>query len=176
MRTKTIPTVLIALCLGALCESSAFAQGGWDVWTVQLRDGTKIEAAPVWSLDKNELRYSFGKGGAGKGEAVERSRISYISNNLGNSVYRASQVNQGVNYTPPELPPGDVAQDLVVMDDGRQVSGTVMIKAGTDKSGNPAIYSPVLVQNGVETDLTRVAHIKFASPKAKSKAKSSKVP
>src|SRR4051794_28136555 len=144
MRTKMIPTALIALCLCALCESAAFAQGGWDVWAVQLRDGTKVQAAPVWSLDRNELRFSFGEGGAGKGEAVERSRISYMSNDLGNSEYRSSQVNQVGNYTPPELPPGDVAQDLVVMDDGKQVSGTVMIKAGTDKSGNPAIYSPVL--------------------------------
>jgi hypothetical protein len=166
MRSRTIPMVLIALCLCALCQSVAFAQGGWDVWTIQLRDGTKLEVAPVWSLDKTELRYGMAAGGAGKGTPVARSRIDHMSNNLGNSEYRASM---GASYLPPALPENNSDEDVVIMDDGRRVEGPVIIRAGTNKSGGAEIYRPVLVQKGVETDLTKVAHIKFAASKNSTK-------
>ena len=51
MLSKKIPMVIAAFCLGFFCEMTALAQGGWDVWTVYLRDGSRIDAAPVWSLD-----------------------------------------------------------------------------------------------------------------------------
>ena len=66
---------------------------------------------------------------------------------------------------PPALPEGDVEKDLVVMGDGRQVSGAVLIQARKDGSGEIQHFSPVLVQNRVETDLKKVEHIKFAKPK-----------
>jgi len=68
----------------------------------------------------------------------------------------------------PFLPEGDVAKDLVVMGDGRQVSGAVLIRARKDGSGEIQHFSPVLVQNGVETDLKKVDHIKLAKPKRRS--------
>jgi hypothetical protein len=158
--------VLIALCLCALCRTAAFAQGGWDVWTIQLRDGTKVEAAPVWSLDKTELRFGFADGGAGKGTPVARSRIDHMSNILRNSEYA---VSMGASYLPPALPEGNFDEDVVIMDDGRRMVGAVMIRAGANKSGGAEIYKPMLVQKGVETDLTRVAHIKFATSKTNPK-------
>jgi len=158
MSLKTILMVSIALCLCALCRTTALAQGGWDVWTVQLRDGTRLEVAPVWSLDEKELRFGFSSGGEGKGTPTPRPLIRHMSNVLHNSEYRASK---GAGYVPPALPEGDFDRDLVVLDDGRRVFGPVIIRAGAGKSG---AYLPVLVQNGVETDLTRVAHIKFAAP------------
>jgi hypothetical protein len=86
-----------------------------------------------------------------------------MSNSLGNSDYRGKK---GADYVVPPLPEGDSDQDVVVLDDGRQVAGQVVIRPGKDGAGKPQIYLPVLVQNGVETDLTRVVHIKFASPPA----------
>jgi hypothetical protein len=167
MDSRAARVVFVALALFVLSRPSGVAQGGWDVWTVRLRDGTQVEAAPVWSLDPNELRYSFEKGGAGVGVALARSRIRSMSNNLGNSELRGKK---GADYAVPPLPEGDSDQDVVVFDDGRQVTGPVTIRPGKDASGNPKIYGPVLVQNGVETDLTRVAHVKFASLGAGSKA------
>jgi hypothetical protein len=166
MRSKTIPMALIALGLCALWRTTALAQGGWDVWTVQLRDGSQLSAAPVWSLDKNELRSGFGEGGEGQGVPVARSRISHMSNILRNSESRASK---GASYVPPSFPEGDFDRDLVVMDDGRRVFGAVIIRAGKDSSGRADVYRPVLVQSGAETDLTRVAHIKFAALKTEPK-------
>jgi hypothetical protein len=51
------------------------------------------------------------------------------------------------------------------MGDGRQVSGTVLIRPAKDASGKPDHFSPVLIQNGVETKLTKVEHIKLANRK-----------
>jgi hypothetical protein len=67
--------------------------------------------------------------------------------------------------TLPELPPGNVKKDLVIMEDGRQVSGRVLIRASKDEAGKIQHYAPVLVQNGVVTDLTKVEYIKLAKPK-----------
>jgi hypothetical protein len=106
-------------------------------------------------------------GGAGKGTPVARSRIDHMSNTLNNSEYRASM---GASYLPPALPEDNSDEDVVVMDDGQRVVGAVMIRAGANKSGGAEIYKPVLVQKGVETDLTRVAHIKFATSKTNPKS------
>ena len=51
----------------------------------------------------------------------------------------------------------------MIFDDGRRVSGAVKIIVENDRSGRPDIYNPVLLQNGVKTKLTKVAHIKFAA-------------
>ena len=173
MYLKTILMASIALCLCAMCRTTTLAQGGWDVWTVQLRDGSRLSAAPVWSLDAKELRSGFGDGKEGKGTPVARPLIRHMSNILRNSEYRASK---GAGYILPALPEGDFNRDLVVMDDGQRVFGAVMIRARNDKSGRVDVYRPVLVQNGVETDLTKVAHIKFATPLAKSKGNRSRRP
>jgi hypothetical protein len=61
------------------------------------------------------------------------------------------------------LSESDVKKDVVVMGDGRQVSGTVLIRPAKDASGKPDYFSPVLIQNGVETKLTKVEHIKLAN-------------
>ena len=91
MPARTVLMVAAALCVSFLCRTASVAQGGWDVWAVELRDGTRLEVAPVWSLDGKELRFGFGGGGAGKGTAVKRSHLRLMSNNLGNSRYRADK-------------------------------------------------------------------------------------
>jgi hypothetical protein len=161
-RTRIL-LLFAALGLYAVSAPPARAQGGWDVWTVYLRDGSRQSAAPVWALDRKVLRRGFGPDGEGEGAPVERSRISHLSNSLRNSEYARER---GAEFVEPPLPGGDFSRDLVVMDDGRRVFGSVMIRAGRDEAGREERYRPVLVQNGVEVDLTRVAHIKFAAPKA----------
>jgi len=150
----------MALCLLTLCPTITQAQGGWDVWTINLRDGKSFEASPVWSLDAKELKYGHHSDGTGRGTPVERSQIRVMSNNLNNSEYRRSK---GADFKMPSLPKGNVTRDLVIFDDGRRVSGPVRIVVENDKSGRPDIYNPVLIQNGVKTQLTRVAHIKLAA-------------
>ena len=88
---------------------------------------------------------------------MKRSLIRSMSRNLGT---RATNTNLSES-----LAASDVKKDLVVMGDGRQVSGAVLIRASKDKSGEIQYYAPVLVQNGVETDLKKVDHIKLAKPK-----------
>lgn len=154
MRSRILSMVIAAFCLVLCSEVTALAQGGWDVWTVYLRDGSRIEAAPVWSLNENVLKYGM-SGEVGEGKQLKRSEIVAMSRNV--SARRDKSV--------PELPPGDVEKDLVIMDDGRQVSGTVLIRASKDESGKIQHYAPVLMQNGVETDLKKVEHIKLAKPK-----------
>lgn len=173
MYARTMLLVVTALCLSPSSPTTSSAQGGWDVWTVELRDGTRLEAAPVWSLDEKELRFGFGGGGAGKGTAVKHSQLRLMSNNLGNSRYRA---DKGADYVPPAPPEGDFGQDLVVLDDGRWIFGTVLIRAGVGKSGGVDIYGPVLIQHGAEVSLTRVAYIKFATRLDKPKSKRSRRP
>jgi hypothetical protein len=160
MNARTVLMVSAALCLSAMCRTVSVAQGGWDVWTVELRDGSRLDAAPVWSLDGKGLRFGFDEGGAGKGTLVERRRLRLMSNVLRNSEYRA---DRGSNYVRPAVPEGDYGQDLVVLDDGRRVFGAVLIRAGRGESGRADIYSPVLIQHGAELSLTRVAYIKFAT-------------
>ena len=147
--------VIAAFCLVLCGEVTVPAQGGWDVWTVYLRDGSKIEAAPVWSLNEDVLKYGM-SGEVGEGEQLKRSQIVAMSRNV-----TASRTDKSV----PDLPPGEVEKDLVIMDDGREVSGTVLIRASKDESGKIQHYAPVLVQNGIETDLKAVEHIKLAKPK-----------
>ena len=155
MRFRILLMVVGAFCLVLCGEASALAQGGWDVWTVYLRDGSRIEAAPVWSLNENVLKYGM-SGEVGEGEQLKRSEIVAMSRNV---------TGRRTDKSVPELPPGEVEKDLVIMDDGRQVSGTVLIRASKDESGKIQHYAPVLVQNGVETDLKKVEHIKLAKPK-----------
>ena len=155
MRMRILSMVIAAFCLILCGEATALAQGGWDLWTVYLRDGTRIEAAPVWSLNEKVLKYGM-SGEIGEGKQLQRSQIVAMSRNV-----TARRTDPAV----PALPPGDVEKDLVVMDDGRQVSGAVLIRASKDESGKPKHYAPVLVQDGVEIDLRKVEHIKFAKPK-----------
>lgn len=161
MRLRTMSMVIAALCLVLCCEVTSLAQGGWDVWTIYLRDGTRIDAAPVWSLNEKVLKYGM-SGEVGEGKQLQRSQIVSMSRNVN---ARRSLQTDAAGKAPPELPEGEVAKDLVIMDDGRQVSGIVLIRADKDESGTIQHYSPVLVQNGVETDLKKVEHIKFAKPK-----------
>jgi hypothetical protein len=155
IRSNKIPMVIAAFCLGFFCQITAVAQGGWDVWTVNLRDGSRIDAAPVWSLDAKVLKYGM-SGEVGEGKSLRRSLIASMSRNV---------AARGSENVTPALPEGEVKKDLVVMDDGRQVSGAVLIRALKDESGKIQHFSPVLVQNGVETDLKKVDHIKLARPK-----------
>ena len=155
MRLRIMSMVIAACCLVLCCEVTTLAQGGWDVWTLYLRDGTRIDAAPVWSINEKVLKYGM-SGEVGEGKQLQRSQILAMSRNV-----TARRTDPSV----PKLPPGDVVKDQVIMDDGRQVSGTVLIRASKDESGQLQHYSPVLVQNGVETDLTKVEHIKLAKPK-----------
>jgi hypothetical protein len=131
------------------------------VWTVYLRDGTRIEAAPVWSLNEKVLKYGM-SGELGEGKQLPRSQIVAMSRNV---AARRSTKSDPSGKSEPELPQGDVEKDLVIMDDGSQVSGAVLIRASKNKSGELQHYSPVLVQKDVETDLRKVEHIKFAKPK-----------
>lgn len=161
IRSKKLPMVIAVFCLGFFCEMTALAQGGWDVWTVYLRDGSRIDAAPVWSLDERVLKYGM-SGKVGEGKTLRRSLIGSMSRNV---AARESMKTDSSENVPPALPEGNVEKDLVVMGDGRQVSGTVLIQARKDGSGEIQHFSPVLVQNGVETDLKKVDHIKLAKPK-----------
>ena len=158
--SKKIWMAIAVLCLGFLCETTVLAQGGWDVWTVYLRDGSRIEAAPLWSLDENVLKYGM-SGEVGEGKQVKRSLIVSMSRNV---AARASNktVQPGIL---PVMPEGDVEKDVVVLSDGRQVSGAVIIRASKNEAGEIQHYTPVLVQNGDETDLRKVEHIKLAKPK-----------
>ena len=155
----SLRTASLTIFLFVLCPVAASAQGGWDVWTIHLRDGKTFEAAPIWSLDSRELKYGHHSDGTGRGTPVKRSDIRYMTNNLNNSEYRRTHA---MDFKMPALPKGSVTNDLVIFDDGRRVSGTVRIVVENDKSGRPDIYNPVLLQNGVKTKLTKVAHIKFA--------------
>ena len=161
MRSKKIPIVIAAFCLGFFCEMTALAQGGWDVWTVYLRDGSRIDAAPVWSLDEKVLKYGM-SGKVGEGKTLRRSLIGSMSRNVAARESRKADSSKNV---PPALPKGNVEKDLVVMSDGRRVFGAVLIRARKDGSGEIQHFSPVLVQNGVETDLKEVEDIKLAKPK-----------
>jgi hypothetical protein len=161
IRSKKLPMVIAAFCLGFFCEMTALAQGGWDVWTVYLRDGSRIDAAPVWSLDEKVLKYGM-SGEVGEGKTLRRPLIGSMSRNV---AARESMKTDSSENVPPALPEGDVEKDLVVMGDGRQVSGAVLIQARKDRAGEIQHFSPVLVQNGVETDLKKVDHIKLAKPK-----------
>ena len=161
MRLRIISMFIVAFCLVLCCEATSLAQGGWDVWTVYLRDGTRIEAAPVWSLNEKVLKYGM-SGEVGEGKQLERSQIVAMSRNV---AARRSIKTDPSGKALPELPQGDVEKDLVIMEDGRQVSGTVLIRASKDKSGEVQHYAPVLVQNEIETDLRKVEHIKFAKLK-----------
>ena len=164
MRLRIISMFIVAFCLVLCCEVTSPAQGGWDVWTVYLRDGTRIEAAPVWSLDEKVLKYGM-SGEVGEGKQLERSQILAMSRNV---AARGSMKTDPSGNKLPELPQDDVAKDLVILGDGRQVSGDVRIRASNDESGKIQHFAPVLVQNGVETDLRKVEHIKFAKPKSAS--------
>ncbi len=144
IRSKKLAMVIAAFCLGLFCEMTALGQGGWDVWTVYLRDGSRMS------------------GEVGEGKALKRSLIGSMSRNV---AARESMKTDSSKNVPPALPEGDVKKDLVVMGDGRQVSGAVLIQAGKDGSGEIQHFSPVLVQNGVETDLKKVDHIKLSKPK-----------
>ena len=161
MRLRIILMVIAAFSLVLCCEVTSLAQGGWDVWTVYLRDGTRIDAAPVWSLNEKVLKYGM-SGEVGEGKQLQRSQIVSMSRNVAAS---RSMRTDPSGKPLPELPQGDVPKDLVIMGDGREVSGTVVIRASKDESGKIQHYSPVLVQNGVETDLRKVEHIKLAKPK-----------
>lgn len=161
MLSKKIPIVIATFCLGFFCEMTALAQGGWDVWTVYLRDGSRIDAAPVWSLDEKVLKYGM-SGKVGEGKHLERSLIDSMSRNV---AARKSMKMDSSGNVPPALPEGDVEKDLVVMGDGRQVSGAVRIQGRKDGSGEIQHFAPVLAQNGVETELKNVEHIKLAKPK-----------
>jgi hypothetical protein len=161
MRSKKISMLIAAFCLGFFCEMTALAQGGWDVWTVYLRDGSRIDAAPVWSLDEEVLKYGM-SGKVGEGKQLKRSLIVSMSRNV---AAREAMKTDSSGKVPPALPEGELEKDLVVMSDGRQVSGTVLIQGRKDESGEIQHFSPMLVQNGVESDLKKVDHIKLAKPK-----------
>jgi hypothetical protein len=153
MRSKC--SLLLASVFIIAVQGTVLAQGGWDVWTVQLRDGKVIEAAPVWSLDNDVLKYGM-SGKVGEGKKLKRSLIVSMSRNV---------TGRRADPSVPKLPEGDVEKDLIVLPDGRQVSGAVLIRAKKNQQGEPQHFSPVLVQNGVETQLTEVEHIKLAKPK-----------
>src|SRR5215475_3453150 len=125
MRLRSISIVIAAMCLVLCCEMTALAQGGWDVWTIHLRDGSRIDAAPVWSLNEKVLKYGM-SGEVGEGKQLSRSEIVSMSRNVAAGRTDPSR---------PELPPGEVEKDLVIMEDGRQVSGNVLIPANKDESG-----------------------------------------
>jgi hypothetical protein len=161
MSSKKIAMVIATLFLGLFCEMTVLAQGGWDVWTIYLRDGSRIDAAPVWSLDKEVLKYGM-SGEVGEGKQLKRSQIVSMSRNVAaRASARADSSGNGL----PELPKNDVKKDLVVMGDGQQVFGAVLIRPIKNAAGEIQHFSPVLVQNGVETDLRKVEHIKLAKPK-----------
>ena len=155
IRIRFASMVIAAFCLILFGELTAVAQGGWDVWTVYLRDGSRIDAAPVWSLNEKVLKYGM-SGEVGEGKQLERSKIVAMSRNVDARRNDSSS---------PKLPQGEVEKDLVITEDGKQVSGTVLIRASKNESGEIQHYAPVLVQNGVEIDLGKIEHIKLAKPK-----------
>lgn len=156
MRSKKLLIIIAAFALCGVCQITTRAQGGWDVWTIHLRDGSLIEAAPVWSLDEKVLKYGM-SGEVGEGKQLKRSLISFMSRNV------AAKTSSG--KAPYSRRDRDVKKDLVVMGDGRQISGTVVIQPAKDASGKIKHFSPMLIQNGVETELTKVEYIKLAKPK-----------
>jgi len=156
MNSKKLFIVVGAFFLCCICQSTTRAQGGWDVWTISLRDGTRIDAAPVWSLDEKVLKYGM-SGEVGEGKQLKRSLIDSMSRNV--------SASQSSGKPALELPKGDVKKDLVILSDGRRVSGSVLIRASKDAGGQPKHFAPVLIQNGVETKLTMVEYIKLAKPK-----------
>jgi len=160
MRSKKIAMIIATLSLCLFCEITVWAQGGWDVWSIYLRDGSRIDAAPVWSLDNEVLKYGM-SGEVGEGKQLKRSEIVSMSRNVSSSSTRMDSAGNPL----PELPKEEVKKDLVIMSDGKQVSGAVLIRATKNEAGEIQHFSPVLVQNGVETDLRKVEHIKLAKPK-----------
>lgn len=154
MRLRPVLLIIATFCFILCGEATALAQGGWDVWTIYLRDGSRIDAAPVWSLNEKVLKYGM-SGEVGEGTTLSRSQIVAMSRNVDS---RRSDTSI------PKLPEGEVEKDLAIMADGKQVSGTVLIRASKDESGKPKHYAPVLLQNGVEIDLRKVEHIKLAKP------------
>ena len=148
-------SLLLASFFIIALQGTVLAQGGWDVWTVHLRDGSVIEAAPIWSLDKDVLKYGM-SGEVGEGKKLKRSLIVSMSRNV---------TGRRSDPSVPKLPDGDVQKDLIVLSDGRQVSGPVLVRAKKNQNGEPQHFSPVLVQNGVEIQLTEVEHIKLAKLK-----------
>ena len=161
IRSNKLWMVIAVFCLGFFCEMPALAQGGWDVWTVYLRDGSRIDAAPVWSLNEKVLKYGM-SGKVGEGKTLRRSLIGSMSRSV---AARASMKTDSSENLPPAVPKGDLKKDLVVLGNGQQVSGAVLIQARKDGSGEIQYFSPVLVQNGVEIDLKKVDHIKLAKSK-----------
>lgn len=156
MNSKRLLLVIVAFFLCCICQTTTRAQGGWDVWTISLRDGSRIDAAPVWSLDEKVLKYGM-SGEVGEGKQLKRSLIVSMSRNV--------SARESSGKPPLSLPARDVKKDLVVMSDGRHVSGTVLIRASKDAAGKPQHFSPLLIQNGVETELTKVEYIKLANRK-----------
>ena len=156
MHSKKLLLALAAFFVCCLCQTTTRAQGGWDVWTINLRDGSRIDAAPVWSLDEKVLKYGM-SGEVGEGKQLKRSLIDSMSRNV--------SARESSGKPPLKLPESEVEKDLVIMSDGRHVSGTVLIRASKDASGQPKHFSPLLIQNGVETELTKVEYIKLANPK-----------
>jgi hypothetical protein len=161
MRSKKFVMIIATLSIGLFCEITVLAQGGWDVWSIYLRDGSRIDAAPVWSLDKEVLKYGM-SGEVGEGKQLKRSEIVSMSRNVS---ARSSMKTDSAGNPLPELPQGEVKKDLAIMSDGQQISGAVLIRATKNEAGEIQHFSPVLVQNGVETDLRNVEHIKLAKPK-----------
>ena len=81
MHAKKLLIVIAAFFVCCICQITTRAQGGWDVWTINLRDGSRIEAAPVWSLDEKVLKYGM-SGEVGEGKQLKRSLISSMSRNV----------------------------------------------------------------------------------------------
>src|SRR5678809_617694 len=111
MRSKRIPICIAAFCLGFFCQMTALAQGGWDVWTVYLRDGSRIDAAPVWSLDERVLKYGM-SGKVGEGKSLKRSLIDSMSRNV--AARESGKMGSSENV-PPARPKSNAGKDLVVM-------------------------------------------------------------
>lgn len=156
MKSKKLFIAMAAFFLCCICPMTTRPQGGWDVWTITLRDGSRIDAAPVWSLDEKVLKYGM-SGEVGEGKQLKRSLIDSMSRNV--------SASQSSGKPPLAVPKGDVEKDLVIMTDGKQVSGAVLIRASKDASGQPKHFAPVLLQNEVETELTKVEYIKLAKSK-----------
>ena len=157
MVSKKLLMIFAALFFLFPCQMEAFAQGGWDVWTVYLRDGSRIDAAPVWSLDQNVLKYGM-SGKVGEGKQLRRSLIKSMTRNV------AAQSSTTETASPVDAQ-RDIKKDTIVLTDGRRLSGTVFIRAGKNPSGELKYFSPVLTQNGIEFELTKVDHIQLAKPK-----------
>ena len=157
MISKKLLMIFAALFFLFPCPMETFAQGGWDVWTVYLRDGSRIDAAPVWSLDKNILKYGM-SGKVGEGKQLRRSLIKSMTRNV------AARSSTTETASPVDAQ-RDVKKDRIVLTDGRRLSGVVFIRAGKNPSGELKYFSPVLTQNGIEFELTEVDYIQLAKPK-----------